>query len=126
VFEDLAVEIHEALLTEFSASLLADPFSGGPEIELLPVLQELNRLGRPVVIVLRLPQAPAELVPLLQERFPFLTFVFLSGRELPDASVCPETLLRRVEPRLVAGREATAMTEYQTARSLLQPGESGP
>jgi len=122
IFEDLATEISAALLTDFSGSLLDDPFGAGPESQLQGVLQELNRRGRPVVIVLRLPTGAAELVPQLQERFPYLTFLFLSGDELPDEVVCPEMLLRRAEPALVAGRESAAMTEYQTARSILRPG----
>lgn len=122
VFEDLATEISEALLADFSGSLLNDPFGAAPESQLLGVLQELNRRGRPVVIVLRLPTGAAELVPQLQERFPHLTFLFLSGDTLPEEAACPETLLRRVEPALVPGRESAAMTEYQTARSILRPG----
>ena len=74
------------------------------------------------MIVLRLPASAAELVPQLQERFPHLAFVFLSGEELPDEASCPKSLLRRVEPALVAGRESAAMREYQTALSILRPG----
>jgi len=122
VFEDLATEIYAALLASFSTSLIDDPFAAAPEAQLLGVLKELSRRGRPVVIVLRLPPGVAELLPQLQERFPQLTFLFLSGKDLPDPAACPETLLRRVEPALPDGREITACVEYQTARSILRPG----
>jgi hypothetical protein len=122
-FEDLATEIHAALLTELQPNLLADDFGADPDSQLTALLQKLNSLGRPVVIVMRLPGDAAELVPKLQERFPFLIFLFLSGKELPDAAGWPETLLRRVEPKLLAGRESSARTDYEAARTLLRPGD---
>ena len=55
VFEDLATEIVEALFNEFSSSiLLKDSFVDTPEFDLIELFYELNRRGRPVVVVLRL------------------------------------------------------------------------
>jgi hypothetical protein len=122
VFEDLVEEVLEALLTEFSTILNADPFDNNPEIQLSAVLHELNRQGRSVIIVLRLMFGAADLMPQLQNRFPYLTFLFLSGEELPDEEQCPETVLRRVEPALSPGQETTARTDYQTARTILRAG----
>jgi hypothetical protein len=122
VFEDFAAEIDAALRAEFSTCLINDPFGAAPSAELYQLLHELNRRGRPVVLVLRLPVGAAEFLPQLQERFPHLTFLFLSGDSLPDAATCPETLLRRIEPALASGREDTAMSDYRTARTLLRAG----
>ncbi len=122
VFEDLATEIVEALLTEFSTSLLTDPFDNAPESQLSGILHELNRRGRPVVVILRMLVGAVDLMPQLQDRFPYLTFLFLSGEILPDEDSCPETLIRRVEPALLPGQETSARTDYQTARSILRPG----
>lgn len=119
VFEDLAVEIQEALKSEFAPVLLPDPMAGTPEQQLDRLLAALQRRGRPVVMALRLPDGHLELLPSLQERFPTLTFLFLSGDELPPDN-CPVTLLRRVEPELEEGREAAAITDYQTALSTLR------
>jgi hypothetical protein len=120
VFEDLATEISEALLAEFAGSLVNDPFAARPESQLVRLLQELNRRGRPAVVVVRLPQGAAELMPQLQERFSYLTFLFLSGETLPDEASCPITLLRRVEPALRPGEERAAVAEFETARTLLR------
>jgi hypothetical protein len=122
VFADLAAEIQAALYAEFASALVDDPFGGGAEQQLMPVLQALQKRGRPVVVALRLPGGHVELLPSLQERFPYLTFLFLSGPTLP-AEECPITLLRPVEPLLPEGREDAAFTDYQTARSLLRPAQ---
>jgi hypothetical protein len=120
-FEDLATEVMAALQKDFENDFLSDPFLD-ESAQLLAVLQELDRLGRPVVVVLRLPVGARELMPHLQERFPYLAFLFLSGSTLPDEAACPVALLRRVEPALLDGREALARIEYQTAQSTLCPG----
>ena len=125
VFEDLAVEIHEALQLEFAPVLLSDPMAGTPEQQLDRLLATLQRRGRPVVVALRLPDGHRELLAPLQERFPTLTFLFLSGDELPPDD-CPTTLLRRVEPELAEGSETLAITDYQAALSLLRPARHTP
>lgn len=125
VFEDLAVEIHEALQLEFAPVLLSDPMAGTPEQQLDRLLATLQRRSRPVVVALRLPDGHRELLAPLQERFPTLTFLFLSGDELPPDD-CPTTLLRRVEPELAEGSETLAITDYQAALSLLRPARHTP
>ncbi len=121
--EDLAAEVLAALRAEFAGALLQDPFwEGDPDAQLIALLQQLDDLGRSVVVVLPLPRAARELVPVLQERFPFLVFIFLSGEALPDEQTCPAPLLRRVEPALTRGREQQAMTHYQTALTILSRG----
>lgn len=121
-FDDLVEEIVEALLTEFATSLISDPFESNLEIQLASVLHELNRQGRPVIVILRMPVGAADLIPRLQDRFPYLTFLFLSGEVMPDEEQCPVTLLRRVEPELLPGQENSARIDYQTARSILRSG----
>lgn len=121
-FEDLSVEIQAALLATFADHLSNDPLDPAPEAQLTRVLEVLERKRRPVIIALPIPVAAAELMPRLQDRFPFLTFLFLAGDALPDATTCPETLLRRIEPELAQGREAAAMSEYQAARIMLRSG----
>lgn len=121
-FEDLATEIIQALLVEFATCFFQDDSANTPESQLAGLVQELNRRGRPVVVVFRLPAGIVELMPRLQERFPFLTFLFLSGDSLPDEDACPVTLLRRLLPALSEGQERAAMTDYQTARSILRAG----
>ena len=119
VFDDMAVEIQEALEAEFASMLLADPFADAPEQQLARILAELNRRGRPVIVAMRLSSGFAELMPPLQDRFPHLTFLFLTGESLPEDD-CPITLVRHLDPVLAAGRERAALTEWQTARTLLR------
>ena len=121
-FEDLAVEIQQALLDNFAAHLSTDPLDPAPEVQLPRVLKTLENKRRPVIVVLRIPVSVAELMPRLQDRFPYITFLFLSGDTLPDATQCPEMLVRRIEPALALGREDEAMSEYQAARISLRAG----
>lgn len=118
VFDDLATEIDAALQAQFGPSLLADPFDTASEGRLVAMLSDLSRRGVPVVVVARLPCGHADLVPSLQDRFPYLTFLFLSGDALPDDD-CPVTLVRYVDPPLEAGRESAARDDYQAARVQL-------
>ncbi|RZL40587.1 MAG: TIR domain-containing protein [Rubrivivax sp.] len=117
VFEDLAMEIQTALEAAFASALQYDD---APAYQLQLVLNRLHQLGRATVVMLRLNVGFEELIPPLQERFPYLTFLFLSGDELP-AQEFPASLLRLVEPSLAPGQELDALTTYQTARALLRP-----
>ncbi|MCE4554661.1 toll/interleukin-1 receptor domain-containing protein [Roseateles cellulosilyticus] len=116
-FEDLAMEIQVALETAFASAL---QYADSPAQQLLLVLAKLHKLGRATVVMLRLNVGFEELIPPLQERFPYLTFLFLSGDELPSQEF-PTSLLRLVEPSLAPGQELDALTTYQTARALLRP-----
>nr|WP_315232126.1 toll/interleukin-1 receptor domain-containing protein [uncultured Albidiferax sp.] len=116
VFEDIALEIQTALETTFAYALEYAEF---PAQELLQVLHKMNQLGRATVVIMRLSVGFEELIPSLQERFPYLTFLFLSGNDLPSED-CPVSLLRFVDPSLQPGQEAEALTTYQTARAMLR------
>ena len=119
-FEDLAMEIQTALEATFASAL---QYADAPAQQLALVLNRLNQRGHATVVVLRLNVGFEELIPPLRERFPYLTFLFLSGDELPSGE-CPVSLLRPVDPCLAPGQEIDALTTYQTARALLRPTTS--
>ena len=121
-FEDVAREIERTLFEEFRSILQGDPFESDPEQLLAPLLNELSARATPVVVILRLPSDAADLMSKLQERFPALLFLFLSGETLPEEQICPTGLLRRVEPALAVGREKLARSEYDAARAALRVG----
>lgn len=114
VFEELAVEIQAALEATFANALLYD----APQ-QLSAVINGLKQRGHATVVIMRLTVGFEELVPSLQERFPYLTFLLLSGDDLPSQEF-PASLLRPVDPCLAPGQEDDALTTYQTARALLR------
>jgi len=121
-FEDITREIWQVLKDYFNDALISDPFDDSPDQELITLLQHLNGLGRPAVIVMKLPPQANTLITRLRDQYPYLTFLFLSGRELPDPGQYPETLLKSLRPALNAQMEADARKNFITARSILRPG----
>ncbi len=121
-FEDIAREIWQSLKNYFDDALIADPFDDSPDQELITLLQHLNQLGRPAVIVMKLPPQANTLITRLRDQYPYLTFLFLSGPELPDPGQYPETLLKSLRPVLNTDMEAAARKNFITARSILRPG----
>lgn len=115
-FDDLAMEVQTALQSAFATML---QFSESPAQQLAAVLNRLSQRGHATVVVLRMNTGFQALIPALQQRFPYLTFLFLSGDELPDDD-CPTDLLRRVDPSLAPGEEAEAETNYLAACVMLR------
>ncbi len=121
VFDDIALEIWQALLSSFADVLIPDPFEDDIERQLAQLLFALQKRGRPAIIVLKFTSRSQLFVPQLQERFPYLCFLFLSGTELPDEQSCPTSYLHRLEPALNSGQEEAARDEFITARSIIRP-----
>ena len=121
-FDDIAQEIWQSLRNSFADFLLNDPFLSDFDQQLVALLQDLHQLSRPVVIVCRLPPRANTIILRLRDRFPYLHFLFLSGKELPDAAEYPETVLRLVKPELPQGKEHDARREFIAARTLIRAG----
>lgn len=121
-FEDIAREIWQSLHACFADFLLKDPFCSDLDQQLTILMQDLQQLQRPVIVVCKLPPQANEIILRLRDRFPYLQFLFLSGSELPDAGQYPETVLRLIEPALPDGKEQSARREFIAARTILRPG----
>lgn len=115
---DAIAEIKDALIREFR--LEADLFvTGDLEAELEDLLEVREQRGDPVFVVLKLSPTVRNVLGQLQQHLPRVTFVVLTGEDVPAPKSVAGLHFRIAEPRLAPGIEREARSDYNYARSLL-------
>jgi hypothetical protein len=116
---EIADEVIHALLLEFR---LVDE-SGPTNIRsrLMSLLRERQLAGRPVFASLKDSPAVRLALPELQRMLPWVTFIVLSGRELPESGAFRGVNVRYVQPELAQGAEERAILDFDYVRSVIRP-----
>ena len=115
--DDLKSEI-ECLLMK---ALIRPPLPQNVQV-LQNVMKIRQEEGEPTFIVLDYRKVPKDLqpdLPILQEAFPLINFLFFCGEDFPSVTDLPFQNMRLIEPKLPSGAEATAIAEYATAMSII-------
>jgi hypothetical protein len=115
--------VEDNLIQEFG--LADDAFLPNARQRLLAMLEQRQDEGRPVFVALKFATGLETAVSDLQQLLPAVTFVLLSGEDFPAAEIVQGRNLMLVEPRLAPGAEARAQVDFDYARSIVRPAQTG-
>lgn len=123
VFGEAAVpeilnEISQALIQEFR--IAEDPFGDDVHKRLKMLLENRDKQGKPVFLLMRYHSSLKRIIPELHAALPRITLFILTGDELPNASVFEPAPMRLLEPLLKPGVEEEAQNDYDYAVSVIR------
>lgn len=117
--EDVADRLNEALKSTLRIN--ADPLARDDGQRLAAIIDRHKKKGRPIFVVSRYSDGVSRHLRALQDRFPTLTFLALTGEEMLDDEPVPDGF-ERILPELRDGEEDNAWPEYTYCKAMIMGG----